>query len=64
MFYELAVKTIKCLTIFVPVHHLIKQQDFFMDKDDGKWQKETEEKQSATCLQMAGGRAHYVKERE
>ncbi|WP_423335400.1 hypothetical protein [Neobacillus sp. 19] len=37
---------------------------FIMNRDDGEWQKETGEKQSATCLQMAGGHARCVNEQE
>jgi len=31
---------------------LNKETNIIMNRDDGEWQKETVEKQSATCLQM------------
>ncbi|WP_413304138.1 hypothetical protein AA0X95_00350 [Bacillus sp. 1P10SD] len=36
----------------------------FLDKDDGKWQKEIGEKRLAICLQMVVGHAHCAVERE
>ncbi|MBT2603691.1 hypothetical protein J7E55_11755 [Bacillus sp. ISL-53] len=41
-----------------------KETRIIMNRNDGEWQKETEENQSATCLQMAEGHAHCVKEQE
>ncbi|MGG3479985.1 hypothetical protein ABES21_21180 [Peribacillus frigoritolerans] len=41
-----------------------KETRIIMNRNDGEWQKETEENQSATCLQMAEGNAHCVKEQE
>jgi hypothetical protein len=35
-----------------------------MDRDVWRWQRETEEKQSATCLQTGAGPARYVEEQE
>jgi hypothetical protein len=35
-----------------------------MDRDGWRWQRETEEKRSATCLQMAAEHARCVKEQE
>ena len=47
-----------------PSPTLDKETKFFLIRMDGKWQSEIEGKQSATCLQMAGEHAHYVKEQE
>ena len=35
-----------------------------MDRDGWRWQRETEGKQSATCLQMGAEPVRYVKEQE
>ena len=35
-----------------------------MNRDGWRWQRETEGKQSATCLQMGAEHARYVKELE
>ncbi|MDR7238456.1 hypothetical protein [Neobacillus drentensis] len=43
---------------------LDKETRIYLDRDGWKWQRETEGKQSATCLQMAAGHARYVKEQE
>ena len=43
---------------------LDKETRIYQDKDGWKWQRETEGKQSATCLQMAAGHARFVKEQE
>jgi hypothetical protein len=43
---------------------LDKETRIYQDRDGWKWQRETEGKQSATCLQMAAGHARYVKEQE
>ncbi|WP_157081469.1 hypothetical protein [Neobacillus soli] len=49
---------------FYPCPTLDKETRIIMNRDGWKWQRETGEKQSATCLQMDGGHAHYVDERE
>jgi hypothetical protein len=43
---------------------LDKETGFYLDRDGWKWQRETEGKQSATCLQMAGEPARCVKGQE
>jgi hypothetical protein len=43
---------------------LDKETRIYLDRDGWKWQRETEGKQSATCLQMGAEHARSVKEQE